>query len=123
MSLTLRATRAAVQCIVLALCLQIAASAQSGRCSMKGFVIGDGDIHTIAGATVELAGDPADGRVGKTKLTATTNEQGEYLIEDIPHGPYVLTVSAPGRTTYRIPIYMLSDVDTQLHVRLEKAGT
>jgi hypothetical protein len=108
-------------CLVLVLGAATQAAAQSGRCLIEGFVIGGGELDSLAGATVELIGDPNTASVRAVKLSATTDAEGKYSLSEIPHGPYTLRASAPGYRTYEIPIYMLSDTKTQLHIRLEKA--
>jgi hypothetical protein len=96
------------------------ASAQSGRCQMTGFVVGESDYPGISGATVELIGERVDGQTTPTRLVATTDSVGKYSLEEIPHGEYTLRVTAAGYSEYEIPICMLSDTTTQLHVRLRK---
>jgi hypothetical protein len=88
---------------------------------MEGYVV-ESDLHGIAGATVELQGDASAPNLRGVKMTATTDTEGKYAINDIPHGPYTLRVTAPGYRPYEIPIYMLSDTQTKLHVRLTKTA-
>jgi hypothetical protein len=94
--------------------------AQSGRCVMEGFVVGEHDWPGISGASVVLIGDPNSPNIKDVQLTAVTEENGKYSLKEIPHGKYTLHVSAPGYEPYEIKIYMLSDTVTQLHVKLEK---
>lgn len=115
-----RITIRALQCQFLWLVLVGVASAQSGRCVMEGFVVGQSDFPGVSGATVELIGDPDIERQAPVKLTAKAGEQGKYSLKEIPHGDYILLVSAPGYIPYRIELYMLSDTTTQLHVKLRK---
>ena len=75
----------------------------------------------MPGATVELQGDAESARLRSTRLTTTTNDEGFYAFKDVPYGDYVLSVTAPGRRTYRIDIYILSDATTELHVKLKQA--
>ena len=105
--------------VVVLLLLNGGANAQSGRCVMEGFVVGESDNPGISGATVELTGNPESGG-HLPKQTATTDAMGKYLLEDIPHGEYILRVTAQGYDTYMIDIYMLSDTTTQLHIKLKK---
>ena len=107
-------------CLVVVTLTTGSAFGQSGRGWMEGFVVGESDNPGIDGATVELTGDPSAPSLRTVKLTTTSDSTGKYAIKDIPHGPYVLRVSAPGYATYRIPIYILSDTLTQLHVRLKR---
>jgi ketosteroid isomerase-like protein len=51
-------------------------------------------------------------------LKAVTDERGRYSIKNIPYGQYTLMVSAQGYLSYEAPVYILSDAETQLHVRL-----
>ena len=110
-----------LQCLLLLMILALSASAQSGRCVMEGFVVGESDYPGLAGATVELIGDPHNDSLRSVKLVAKADDQGKYSLKEIPHGDYILRVSAPGYVTYRINIYMLSDTTTQLHFKLRKA--
>jgi hypothetical protein len=122
MALSLQLIRRVLWCAILVLGLSAIVSAQSGRAFMEGYVIGEHELVGIPGATVELTGDPDADTVRDVKLSATTDKDGKYSLTDIPHGPYTLRVSAPGYTTYEIPIYMLSDNQTRLHVRLNKVS-
>jgi hypothetical protein len=97
------------------------AVAQSGRAYMEGMVIGHRELLGLEGATVELVGDPDDPYVRGVTMSTTTDREGRYEMREIRHGPYTLTVSLRGYTTYRIPIYLLTDSQTKLHVRLEAA--
>lgn len=94
--------------------------AQSGRSWMKGFVFADSDTNGLAGATVELTGDPANDRLKAVHLTTKANEDGSYSVTDIPYGDYSLRVSAEGYKPYEIKLYIGSDMLTQIHVRLRK---
>ena len=122
MNILIRPLGSVLACAILFHCVTASASAQSGRAYIEGYVIGDGELHGIAGATVELVGDPSSPNVGNVKMAATTDADGKYAMTEIPHGPYTLRVTAAGYRPYEIPIYMLSDNQTKLHVRLEKAG-
>jgi hypothetical protein len=114
-----RGSRVVLQLLLLA-ALAGVAPAQSGRCVMEGYVVGESVYTGVGGATVELVGDPESPRLRSVKLSAVTDGQGKYSLKQVPHGDYTLRVSAPGYAAYQIKIYMLSDATTQLHVRLRK---
>jgi hypothetical protein len=97
------------------------ATAQSGRCWMEGFVVGEHDYPVISDATEGLIGDAEAPRVASVKLIVRTDRMSKYALKDIPHGDYTLRVSAPGYASYEIPIYMISDTQPQLRVKLRKA--
>ena len=97
-----------------------AAPAQSGRCMMEGYVVGEAVYTGVGGATVELIGDPESPRLRPVRLSAVTDGRGKYSLKQVPHGDYTLRVSATGYAAYQIKSYMLSDATTQLHVRLRK---
>ncbi len=107
--------------LIIVLCLAVFASPQSGRSLMKGFVVDETGVRPIRGATVDLQGDSENPRLRSTRLTTTTDDEGHYSFKDVPYGDYILSVAAPGRRTYRIDIYILSDATTELHVRLRNA--
>jgi hypothetical protein len=95
-------------------------AAQSGRSWMKGIVLGVSDSQGMGGAVVELLGDPGNPRHRATTLSTTTDGNGRYLFKVVPYGDYSFRVSAPGFLAYEIRIYIASDAETQLHVRLRK---
>ena len=99
------------------------AHAQSGRAWMKGFIVGEKITSGISDATVTLTGDPDTARIRNVKLTAKTNDKGEYSLKEIPYGDYKLRVSAPGYVDYQIDIFMLLDAETKLHMKLKKEKT
>ena len=114
-----RVLRIVLACTVAASLGSEPAIAQSGRAYMEGFVIGHRELLGLEGAAVELVGDPDDSYVRGVTMSTTTDRDGRYEMREIPHGPYTLTVSLRGYATYRIPIYLLTDSQTKLHVRLE----
>jgi hypothetical protein len=121
MSISSKTIRLALMgAVPLALLAGVAASTQSGRCWMDGYVVGERDNPGLAGATVELIGDPDAPRLRDVKQTAKADGEGKYALTEIPHGEYTLRVTAPGYAAYKIPIYMLSDTHTMLHVKLKK---
>jgi len=97
--------------------------AQSGRSRMSGFVFADSDTRVLAGATVELVGDPESERLRSVHVVARTSAAGKYDIERLPYGRYELRIAAPGFEPYSIPLYLASDALTSLHARLRKAAT
>ena len=102
------------------LALGLTAPAQSGRSWMHGFVFSDSDTKGLAGATVELIGDPANERLKDVRLSTKAEQDGEYSLKDIPYGDYSFRVSAAGYEPYEIKVYVGSDMLTQIHVRLKR---
>jgi len=94
--------------------------AQSGRGWMKGIVLGVSDSQGMSGAAVFLSGDPDNPRLRSVAFEAKTDEFGRYSFENIPYGDFAFKVSAPGFISYEIKVYIPSDAETQLHVRLRK---
>jgi hypothetical protein len=105
---------------VFLLLLSSAIPAQSGRGWMKGIVLGVSSSQGMSGAVVELTGDQENARLRDVTLTTKTDDRGQYLFKPIPYGDYSFKVSAPGFVPYEIKIYIPSDTETQLHVRLKK---
>jgi Ca2+-binding RTX toxin-like protein len=73
-------------------------------------VVTDGTGAPIAGATVTVTrtiGDP-----GSVAAEGTTDATGAYRIEDLPPGPYVVTVAAPGHTSQQRPISLARGATT-----------
>jgi hypothetical protein len=95
-------------------------SAQSGRSWMKGLVLGLSDSQGMSGASVELTGDPDNSRLRAVSLKTVTDETGRYFFKVVPYGDYTFKVSAPGFLPYEIKLYIASDSETQLHVRLKQ---
>ena len=94
--------------------------AQSGRSWMNGFVFADSDTRGLPGARVELIGDQRNDRLRSVKMSTESDQVGKYSIQDIPYGEYTFRVSAEGYTSYEIPLYIGSDMLTQLHIKLKK---
>lgn len=96
------------------------AAAQSGRSWMNGFVFADSDTTGLPGASVELIGDQSSERLRSVRLSAKTDQNGKYSIQEIPYGGYTLRVSSDGYEPYEISIYIGSDMLTQIHVKLKR---
>ena len=109
--------------LALAVLLSPPAHSQSGRSWLNGFVFADSDTRGLQGAKVELDGDPSWARLREVHLSAITESDGKYALKDVPYGLYIFRVSAAGYRTYKIPLYVASDMLTQIHVRLEKKPT
>jgi hypothetical protein len=106
--------------LLLSAAVAVTAPAQSGRCMIEGYVVGESHYDAIAGAKVELVRDEESSPRGTAELSVMTDVKGKYSLKGVLYGDYTLRVSAPGYVPYRIKIYMLSDATTQLHVRLRK---
>ena len=103
---------------VFLLLISNAASAQSGRGWMKGIALGVSDSQGMRGAVVELSGDPHNPTRRDVAFDTRTDEAGRYVFKNVPYGDYTFRVSAPGFVSYEIKVYIPSDAETQLHVRL-----
>lgn len=95
-------------------------AAQSGRSWMNDFVFADSDTAGLAGATVELIGDPSSARLRSVRLSAKTAQDGKYAIQEIPYGEYTFRASAEGNVPYEIKLYVGSDMLTQIHAKLKR---
>ena len=95
-------------------------TAQSGRSWMNGFIFADSDTKGLLGANVELIGDQNNERLRAVRLSTKTEQDGKYLIKDIPYGEYTFRVSAEGYDSYEIRLYIGSDMLTEIHVKLRK---
>jgi ketosteroid isomerase-like protein len=92
--------------------------AQSGRSWVTGIVVGVSASQGLAGAVIEMTANPGRASLRDVSFKAVTDENGRYVIKNIPYGGYTLKVSAPGYLSYEIPVYILSDAETRLHARL-----
>jgi ketosteroid isomerase-like protein len=107
---------------ILLIMISAALSAQSGRGWLKGLVLGSSDSQGMGGAVIELSGDPDNARLRSVALAAKSDDSGGYVIKAIPYGDYTLRVSMPGFIPYEAKLYIPSDAETQLHIRLRKEG-
>jgi ketosteroid isomerase-like protein len=105
---------------ILQIMISAALPAQSGRGWLKGLVLGTSDSQGMGGAVIELSGDPDNPRLRSMALAAQSDDSGRYLIKAIPYGDYTLKVSMPGFIPYEAKLYIPSDAETQLHIRLRK---
>jgi ketosteroid isomerase-like protein len=108
--------------LILQILISAALPAQSGRGWLKGLVLGISDSQGMGGAVIELSGDPDNVRLRSVALAANSDYSGRYLIKAIPYGDYTLKVSMPGFIPYEAKLYIPSDAETQLHIRLRKEG-
>jgi hypothetical protein len=97
-----------------------AASAQSGRAVMRGYVAFENIAYVDKQprARVELC---AGARGKNCGATTETDDHGLYEISPAPLGEWWLRISAPGFTTYEINIYLPSDFIGNLAVMLKRA--
>jgi len=80
--------------------------------------VSDQSGAVIVGATVQVS------NAAGLKFTATSNEQGNYVIKNVPPGSYTITVTAPGFKTFTADSVKISaGVDLPLDALLEPAGT
>lgn len=88
--------------------ITVVASTPTEMGSIQGKVV-DGDGNPVQGATVTLT--PADGSVAiAAQLTQITNNNGNYLFEDVPLGEYTITASKNGNAP-SAPITVTVDAD------------
>src|SRR5258705_6085089 len=119
-----KAVYVAMAFLVTVLFSAAAASAQSGRGLMHGYVAFEGVAYNDLAkgdvkAKIELRSiSEGDQRV----YTAQTNEYGAFDLKPIPMGDYILRISSPGLKTYEIEIYMPSDFSWNLAIRLKHAN-
>jgi hypothetical protein len=106
--------------LVTLLLLSGAASAQSGRAVMKGYVAFENVAYVDKQprARVELC---AGARGKNCGATTETDEHGLFAISPAPLGEWWLRISAPGFVTYEINIYLPSDFIGNLAVMLKRA--
>ncbi len=106
---------------VLALMLVVFASftmAQTTKGTIAG-VVSDKSGAVVAGATVT-----ATAVAGGDTRTATTGQSGEYRLETLTPGDYVVTVTAPGFATTKVSgVVVRTSVITPNNVAMEVAGT
>ncbi|MGA7190418.1 MAG: carboxypeptidase regulatory-like domain-containing protein, partial [Candidatus Acidiferrales bacterium] len=88
--------------LVLAGCL----SGQSPNATINGLVL-DPDDRAIAGAEIRIANDATG-----VQYTGKTNEEGIYVVTNLPPGPYRLQVSKLGFKTLIKPDIILNVQDT-----------
>jgi hypothetical protein len=107
-----------VALLMVVLALSNSSAAQSGRGWMKGIVLGVSESQGMRGALVELSGDPHNPTRRDVAFDTRTDEAGRYAFKNVPNGEYTFRVSAEGFVPYEITVYIPSDAETQLHVRL-----
>jgi hypothetical protein len=97
-----------------------AASAQSGRAVMKGYVAFENIAYVDKQprARVQLC---AGARGKNCGATTETDEHGLFAISPAPLGEWWFRISAPGFVTYEINIYLPSDFIGNLAVMLKRA--
>ncbi|MGB3587127.1 MAG: carboxypeptidase-like regulatory domain-containing protein, partial [Tunicatimonas sp.] len=98
--------------IILGMCgiLVLPAYSQDLTQTVRGTVVEEATLQPLVGATVYLKG--AD-------LGSSTNEQGNFVIQNVPIGRYVLEASFVGYKTFRIPeLLVQSGKETVLEITL-----
>jgi len=96
--------------------------AQSGRGLMHGYIAFDGVAYN------DLAKDNVRAKIELRSITkgdqrvynAETDEHGAFDLKSVPMGDYLLRISSPGFKTYEIEIYMPSDFNWNLAIKLKK---
>lgn len=97
------------------------AAAQSGRGTLRGFVVDESGAKVVPGAHVTVTPAPANARLKGRALETTTDATGEYSLAEVPYGRWILRVTAPGFMAYEAKFYEISDAPTVLHVQLDRA--
>ena len=108
---------AAVLCLLAtALCLLATPPAHASVFgSVKG-IVHDPHHRPIEGATVTLRAAHSH-----YVVTEKSNGDGEFAFVSVPLGDYIITVSAPGFTTVRQPLAVVSNTSSYLHFQLSIA--
>jgi TonB family protein len=97
----------------LALIVPLAAvHAQTGKASMTGLVF-DPSGAIVPGATISLKSIG-----GSNEEAARGNEAGQFKLQGIPSGEYLLKVSVPGFATYQKTLTLADDAATTVNVYL-----
>jgi hypothetical protein len=96
-----------------------AASAQSGRGGMSGFVQFE-DVAWIEHKHAHVRLDIANPRE-KVHYETDTNDNGHFDVSPMMMGEYRLAISAPGYKTYETTLYVPSDFLGNIGVILKKA--
>ena len=102
----------------LALCLVVVstiafAQNETPGGSIKG-TITNGDNKPVVAATVRLKG---------TKKATLTNNEGSFVIENIPPGNYSVEITSIGYQTYEKEITVTSTATTDVSIRLSDGST
>ncbi|MBV8601490.1 MAG: TonB-dependent receptor, partial [Candidatus Eremiobacteraeota bacterium] len=100
---------------LVALCLPLAAAAQTTRGTVSGTIAAD-DGTPVAGASITLAGD-AHG------FTSTANARGRFAFESIPTGTYAVSATAPGYHGLSGRTLDVRAGDTRLDLVLARSST
>jgi hypothetical protein len=103
-------------CAVLAVFIATAAAAQNPRGSLAG-AVQDANSGRVRSATVIIR---AAG--GALERRATSDARGEFRIEDLPPGPYEVSVSAPGFADARSDVAIAVSSTRQITVTLHPAA-
>jgi TonB family protein len=99
--------------VALVLIVPLAAiHAQTGRASMTGLVL-DPSGAVVPGATVSLKNIG-----GANEEVARGNEGGQYKLQGIPSGEYLLRVSVPGFATYQKTVTLADGAATTVNINL-----
>jgi hypothetical protein len=87
---------------------------------MDGIVFAESDAQGFDKAIVELIGDAESERLRDVRMSTPTSENGQYHFKEIPYGRYRFRVTAEGYSTYEIELYIASDAQTKVHVKLKR---
>jgi hypothetical protein len=102
---------------VAAITILLAAGAYAAVFGSIHGLVHDPEHRPIAGAQVTVRAAHADWR-----RTAVTNAMGEFRLDAVPAGDYVVEVSAPGFGAQQLNAAVVSGAVTDLHAPLEVAG-
>jgi hypothetical protein len=103
-------------CFVFFIAIAISLSARATVFSDIHGIVHDPQHRPISGATITLKASASD-----FTLTANTNAQGEFDLQQAPLGVYTLTVAAPGFATAEQTLSIASGTNPLLHIPLTVA--
>lgn len=106
--------------LLLSVLLLLAPSAQLASQTLSGTITDAGRGNVISGASVQIQSSQGP----SFSLVTPSDEQGRYLLENIPPNFYTVTVEAPGYTTQKINQVLVSaGKDQMLDFQLFDANT
>jgi outer membrane receptor protein involved in Fe transport len=99
-------------CVLIVIALLSAQTAGSVR-----GIVHDPQHRPVQDATVTLRGEQ-----GTWSKSAQSNQNGEFMIADVPEGPATITVNAAGFTMLQEQVTVTAEKPPVLHLQLELAG-
>jgi len=116
-----KAAGAAIKLTAVTVLLAALATAQSGRGSMRGYVMFEGVSYVeVAEKKIHAKVELLDTKQHKPVYTTETDEHGSYDFGTTSLGEFVLRISSPGFKTYQTEILIPSDFMGNLATMLKK---